>query len=346
MIWGHDMNQKLSYQPHWIREDFIDFIGEKIDPMWAYKRIKAKIVAKSNLSSNFIQLELRPNHRFDYQSYRAGQSISVRLQINGVYQQRHYSVVDILENGDLLIAVKQQGLVSKALGQLGLDSIIEISQPQGDFVLAPIINPLVFVASGSGITAIYALLKQALKQQAAKIDLIYFTRDDAYHAEFKSLSLTYRNFNYHHINTLEQKKHLDAELLQSLVPHFKLSNTYACGAASMMQAIQQLYQVLNIQQRLHTECFQLALDDSLDSQPVTFIRSAQTFAAAGNLLSSAEQAGLKPKHGCRMGICNTCSCTKVSGSTKNLLTGEIDHGKQTQIKLCISQAISPVEINL
>ena len=33
-------------------------------------------------------------------------------------------------------------------------------------------------------------------------------------------------------------------------------------------------------------------------------------------------------------------------TVKNVLTGEIDHGSNTQIKLCISQAISPVTINL
>ena len=61
---------------------------------------------------------------------------------------------------------------------------------------------------------------------------------------------------------------------------------------------------------------------------------------------SAEQAGLRPAHGCRMGICNTCSCTKVQGVVRNLLTGELDQNNNTQIKLCISQAVSPVVINL
>ncbi len=62
----------------------------------------------------------------------------------------------------------------------------------------------------------------------------------------------------------------------------------------------------------------------------------QDFLAEGNLLESAEKAGLKPAHGCRMGICDTCSCTKLQGSVKNLLTGEIDHANNTQIKLCVS----------
>ena len=340
------MNQIVSYKPHWIREDFIDFIAEKIDPMWAFKRIKAQLIAKKSLSDQFIELELRPNQNFDAALYSAGQSISVRVRINGVYEQRNYSIVNILDNGDLIIAVKQQGKVSHALSNLALDSIVEISQPQGDFQLKAVVNPVLLIASGSGITAIYALLKQALKQQAGKIDLIYFTRDDAYHAEFKSLALTYRQFNYHHINTLEQKRHLDHALLEQLVPHYQLSDTYACGAAGMMYAIQNLYREQGIAERLSSEFFQAQIDENLPAQPVKFLRSQQSFDADKNILSSAEQAGLKPQHGCRMGICNTCSCTKVSGSVKNLLTGEIDHANNTPIKLCISQALSPVEINL
>ena len=60
------------------------------------------------------------------------------------------------------------------------------------------------------------------------------------------------------------------------------------------------------------------------AQPVIFRRAQHEFLAETNLLSSAEQAGLRPQHGCRMGVCNKCSCTKVSGVTQNLLTGEIE----------------------
>jgi ferredoxin len=156
----------------------------------------------------------------------------------------------------------------------------------------------------------------------------------------------YPQFNYHYINTVQQKQHLNIKLLQSLVTDFQQRQTYACGANAMMQSINQIYQDLNITARLKQEYFQIAVDESLEAQPIVFLRSQQEFEARSNLLESAEYAVLKPTHGCRMGICNTCTCTKVSGSTKNILTGETDHDSNTQIKLCISQAVSPVVINL
>ena len=340
------MSHVMQYQPQWIREDFVDFIAEKVNPVWAWKKVKASIVDVHMLSEDFYQIQLQPNHNFHAKAFRAGHSILVTLVIAGVRQQRSYSIVKITETGNIVIAVKRQGKVSNALTHLAVGSVVEISQVQGDFSLSSSQDSILLLASGSGITAIYSLLQQALTQKVSQIDLIYFTRDDAFHTELQQLSEQYSQFNYHHFNTLVQKQHLSVELLESTVADFGQRQSYACGAKGMMQSLNQIYQQLGIANQLKQEYFQVVVDENATVQPVVFLRAQQEFAAKTNLLESAEQAGLKPAHGCRMGICNTCTCTKVSGSTKNLLTGEIDHDSNTQIKLCISQAVSPVVINL
>lgn len=344
------MSSYISYRPEWIREDFVDFIAEKFNPVWAWKRIKATVVKSDPLSTDFVKIQLRPNRNFPHQAVKAGQSILLTVVVRGIRQQRSYSIVEVLDNGDLVLGVKAQGQVSHMLHQLEQGAVVEISAPQGDFVLEDNEGSILLIASGSGITAIYALLKQALVSNSNSIDLIYFTRDDAFHVELMALAQQYPQFQYHHINTLaqkhEQKMHLDVGLLEQLCPDYKNAMTYACGAAAMMQSLNQIYQQQELTAQLKQEYFQLNVDESLPSQPIRFQRSQVEFTAHTNLLVSAEQAGLKPTHGCRMGMCNTCTCTKVSGSTKNVLTGEIDHGSNTQIKLCISQAISPVVINL
>ncbi|TCB49424.1 ferredoxin reductase [Acinetobacter sp. ANC 4779] len=340
------MSHVMQYQPQWIREDFVDFIAEKVNPVWAWKKVKASIVDMHMLSEDFYQIQLQPNHNFQAKAFRAGQSVLVTLVIAGVRQQRSYSIVKITETGNIVIAVKRQGKVSNALTQLTLGSVVEISQVQGDFSLSSSQAPVLLLASGSGITAIYSLLQQALTQNISQIDLLYFTRDDAFHSELQQLAEQHPQFQYHHFNTVAQKQHLNVELLESTVADFKQRQSYACGAQGMMQSLNQIYQQLGIADQLKQEYFQVLVDETAAVQPVVFLRAQQEFEAKTNLLESAEQAGLRPAHGCRMGICNTCTCTKVSGSTKNLLTGEIDHDSNTQIKLCISQAVSPVVINL
>ena len=340
------MQSNTEYKPEWVREDFIDFIAEKFDSIWAWKRIKAEIIDVQALSSDFIQLRLRPNQNFKVQDYQAGQSILLTALIGGVHHQRSYSIVDISDQGQIAVAEKKQGAVSNALTALRPGAVVEISQPQGEFVLKPSAQARLLLASGSGITAIYALLAAHLRQSQQPIDLIYFTRDGAYAAEIQALTAQHPHFKFHLINTLQQKQHADAALLEQQVPDFKSRDCYACGASAMMQSVQQLYAQLDLTEQLHTEYFQIPADESLASQPVKFLRAQREFQAKSNLLESAELAGLKPAHGCRMGICNTCSCTKVQGSVKNMLTGEIDSRNNAQIKLCISQAISPVVINL
>lgn len=340
------MSSYISYKPEWVREDFIDFIAAKVSPIWAWKRIKASVVQTQQLSAGFVKIQIRPNHHFKHVQVQAGQSILVTVVIAGIRQQRSYSIVDCLENGDLTIAVKAQGVVSHVLNSLQSGDVIEISQSQGDFVFIPQQQPILLIASGSGITAIYALLKKALNQHLPQIDLIYFSRDEAFHVELMDLATRYAQFNYTHINTLEQQQYLDQTVLEKYCPNYKATMTYACGVNAMMQSLNQLYQQQGITEQLKQEYFQLPVDENLDAHPVTFSRSQVEFFAEKNLLLSAEQAGLKPTHGCRMGICNSCTCTKLSGSTKNMLTGEVDHSSNTQIKLCISQAMSPVMIQL
>ena len=342
------MNKHLEYRTEWVREDFIDFLAEKVNPLWAWKKAKAQIVAKTNLAEDFVCIELQPNQHFKSASYLAGQSILVTVPIDGIRYQRSYSLVKIMENGNLMIAVKRQGRVSNALSQQHLGCVLEISQTQGEFILKRQPHEALMIASGSGITAIFALIDEALKcrPHIAKIDLIYFSRDDAFHRELQNLADQNPRFKYHHINTLLQQKHISHELLSQLVTQFEQRECYACGAANMMQALTQIYQEHNLLAQLHKEYFQVAIDDTQTAQAVTFRRSQQQFLAQSNLLESAEQAGLRPAHGCRIGVCNTCSCTKVQGVVKNLLTGELDTNSNTQIKLCISQAVSPVVINL
>ena len=58
--------------------------------------------------------------------------------------------------------------------------------------------------------------------------------------------------------------------------------------------------------------------------------------AAPPLLEQAEEAGLSPEFGCRMGICHTCTCRKTAGSVRNLSTGEVSSSDDEEIQICVS----------
>ena len=64
------------------------------------------------------------------------------------------------------------------------------------------------------------------------------------------------------------------------------------------------------------------------------------------LLEQAEDAGLSPEYGCRMGICNTCSARKRSGRVRNILTGATSSAAEEQICICVSVPAGDVALDL
>ncbi len=80
---------------------------------------------------------------------------------------------------------------------------------------------------------------------------------------------------------------------------------------------------------------------------VRFTRSGTEALSAGQntLLELAELAGLKPKHGCRAGICHECTCSTSGGRVVNRLTGELVPEEQQQVQACISIPLGDLAVS-
>ena len=91
-----------------------------------------------------------------------------------------------------------------------------------------------------------------------------------------------------------------------------------------------------------------ALDNDQLGGEVSFTRSSVNVGSEGdaNLLEIAEAAGLKPRYGCRMGICHQCSCRKTSGTVVNRLTGKVSGPGEESVQLCVSVPRGPVQIDV
>ena len=65
-----------------------------------------------------------------------------------------------------------------------------------------------------------------------------------------------------------------------------------------------------------------------------------------SLLELAEQNGLKPLAGCRVGVCHQCKCTKKSGVVLNTLTGQYSDTGREDIQLCVSVPVNDVVLDV
>ncbi|RZA07632.1 MAG: 2Fe-2S iron-sulfur cluster binding domain-containing protein [Moraxellaceae bacterium] len=341
------MLQANTYKPHWIREDFVDFVLGKVNPLWTLRRTMARIENIESIADDMIKVTLVSNNKFS--QYKPGQFVMVTVRIDGVQHQRAYSLVSSPDDSHLVLGIKKQGRVSNYLAsQAHRGDVIEITPAMGEFVLKNTDQPILLVSAGSGITPMIPLAKQALSRSKQPVTLIYYSRDPAFRAELEQLAAQYAHFDLHIIvDSAAKPAFFDEETLDRLCPDAAKRHTYVCAAPGLMKATRQIWNKRGWNEQITQESFlPVTISDDAQAVPVNFRRSMQSFEGRGNLLASAEAAGLKPAYGCRMGICNTCSCTKVSGAVRNQLTGEINDQNNVQIKLCVSEAVSPVEIDL
>ena len=138
---------------------------------------------------------------------------------------------------------------------------------------------------------------------------------------------------------------------QHLQTHLERSNNsqiFACGPQGFVQsaaALAKQYDVPAV-----TEAFYAPeiIFDSNHRVAVTLQRSQKTvmLPVGQSILSALEAEGINPAYGCRRGLCNTCSCTKLSGSTQHIQNQNSNHESPTSVRLCVNSASSDLTLDL
>ena len=331
-----------------------NFWLQKINPLWSMNQPLAKVVKKQIVAKDMVSLILQCNRHV--QRGVAGQHHPVTVEIAGRHYERTYSLMQV-DADHLCLTVKKvdQGLVSSWLvDQSQTGDILRLGQPYGEMQQQVQTPRLLLLAAGSGITPMLSLIEafcQSRQLKAIFVQLMYWvkTHEDAAYAEYlKEVAENFPNFTYQIFYTQQQ----DQRLNQSHVNQLKSLNettVYACGPSGFAATAETLFKhVASIQ----TEAFSLSQFDTDATDTgfinVTLTQSNKTLAIpkGQSILSSLEHQGIKPKHGCRMGICNKCACTKAQGSTKNLLNGSANHEPSQLLKICVNSAQSDLVIDL
>lgn len=347
---------------------------EVINPMWSLDntRIPARITSITRETDDSVSIELSPNGEWTH--FQAGQFIQVHVEIDGRQHNRCYSLSRSAYTRKPRITVKDHhdGFISHYLNtQLKVGDRIAISLAQGDFVLpAQIPTALLFIAGGSGITPIMAMIDTLLEHQhSGAITLFYYSRDCnscIFRERLEELAQQHPNFSLlmvysqndstaeHGLQGHFNQQHLLKALslnpaLTEQTKALSLPLSYVCGPEQLINAVHSEYELLGHKDKLLSERFKAATAAQYEGEvagDIAFNKSLSNVANDGrSLLEQAEDAGLSPQSGCRMGICHTCSCLKTSGSVRNISTGEISHGEE-HIRLCISQPLGDVSLSL
>ena len=331
-----------------------NFWLQKINPLWSMNQPLAKVVKKQIVAKDMVSLILQCNRHV--QRGVAGQHHPVTVEIAGRHYERTYSLMQV-DADHLCLTVKKvdQGLVSSWLvDQSQTGDILRLGQPYGEMQQQVQTPKLLLLAAGSGITPMLSLIEafcQSRQLKAIFVQLMYWvkTHEDAAYAEYlKEVAENFTNFTYQIFYTQEQDQRLNPSHIDQL-KSLNETTVYACGPSGFAATAETLFKhVASIQ----TEAFSLSQFDTDATDTgfinVTLTQSNKTLAIpkGQSILSSLEHQGIKPKHGCRMGICNKCACTKAQGSTRNLLNGSANHEPSQLLKICVNSAQSDLVIDL
>jgi ferredoxin-NADP reductase len=337
----------------------LDRYLELVNPMLTVRELRGEITDVRRTTPDSIVLTVRPTRQ--WRGFRAGQFVQVTVVIDGVRRTRCYSPSDsqLRDDGRFELTVKAHpgGVVSQWLhanARPGL--VLDLAPADGAFTLPdPRPERLLFVSGGSGITPVLSMLRTLCAEgYAGEIVFLHYA-DDAEHvphrAALERLAARHDNvrvaFAYTASEAGELAGFFTAEHLDAVAAGHGEAQTFVCGPPGLMRAVREHYKRTDRLDQLHVEEFAPALS-VVAGEATGTVRFAASDTSAVNtgatLLEQAEEAGLSPEYGCRMGICFSCTQVKTSGCTRNIRTGDTDTDPDSEIQLCINVPVGDVEL--
>ncbi|MDF1628238.1 MAG: ferredoxin reductase [Alcanivoracaceae bacterium] len=337
-----------------------DFWAQKVHPTLSWDRCLARVVERHVEARDTVSLILKPNGLFA--GFAPGQHLNVTVEVNGVRLTRSYSPSDAVnKDGRIRLTIKAiaQGKVSQHLvHNCQIGDVVELGRAYGDMTLPKEPHAWLFVTAGSGITPIMSLLNTLTQRPLQQpISLIYWARtraDLCFSEALHEMSESDPLLKIHTVLTRETNrvdKELDGHpresLFRNLVPDLERRRIYTCGPHGFVQSVESL--LADKAAAFQSESFSPAAVVTTAGAPVSVFLSKSNIsvqiASGVPLLEALEAEGLKPAYGCRMGICNTCSCQKQDGTTTDTRNGNT-FSEPGAVRLCINSANSDLTLEL
>lgn len=341
----------------------VDRYVEQVLPTWSSTEVRGRIADVDRSADGSVVLSIDANH--NWAGFRPGQHTQLSVEIDGVRHTRCYSMASAALPGarrfQLGIKAHPDGLVSRHLvadAEVGM--VVGLTPAAGEFHL-PDTRPdrILLVSGGSGITPVMSMLRTLCAEghRGPVTFLHYATSPDAMLFRDEIAALTVAHERVRVVTAFNEAPEagdltgfLDQAHLDAADPRWREAEAYVCGPAPLMESVRALYAEAGVPERFHQEAFTLPLflgEAGTAAGSVRFGASGIVVENDGRpLLDQAETAGLSPQHGCRMGICHTCTRSLTAGCVRDAVTGELTSGTDVEIRVCVSVPVGDIEIDL
>ena len=338
---------------------------ELVNPLWTTHTLQARVEKVWDETKDTRTLTLRPG--LNWRGHRAGQHVRLGVPIGGMHHTRTYTISSPPERDDGCITITVKALAGGRMSHHLVRNVLPgaylpIGLPQGDFYLpdAQPVKPL-FITAGSGVTPAISMVRSLIAQErlpdTVHIHYAPHEFDVIFGNELRQMAARHPRYELHLVFTRElgaarsAERHFGAAQLNQLCSDWREREAYTCGPQSLLAAVEQQWHEAGLTRHLHIERFHAdwaELPTDVVGGRVRFVKSAFEVDADArtNLLRVAEDAGLNPPHGCRMGICHTCNTKLISGCVRDLRTGKVLNEAGSIVQTCISAAAGDCELDL
>lgn len=318
--------------------------------MATFYNLQIQQVIKETANAVSLVFEIPANLKKTF-SFKAGQYITLKANINGEEIRRAYSICSSPKSGVVKVTVKavKNGTFSKfATTSLKAGDVLEVATPEGKFMLEPKPNKnYLGFAAGSGITPVLSMIKTVLETETSStFTLIYGNKtaeDTIFYAELNELMTQYpQQFNVHYIfSSIPQPNCLFGRIdkgntnfyIKNKYKNLTFSEVFLCGPEKMIELVSETLQEHKIaKENIHFELFTASVSEEntakisegkaeitvlLDDEETTF-----TMDKKEDILAASLRKKLDPPYSCQGGVCSSCLAKVTEGKavmTKNTI---------------------------
>lgn len=317
-----------------------------------FHRLRVASVARNTRDAVVVTFEL-PDALRDAFTFRPGQYLTLRTEVDGAALRRSYSLCCAPNEGVLRVAIKKidEGVFSNwANHELQPGQVLEVMPPAGNFTVD--LSPdhrhhYVAFAVGSGITPILSLVKTALSTEPhSRFTLFYGNRASSsvlFREEIEDLKNTYMTrLSLVYIMSRETQDielfngRLDGDkvdqLLSAWLPAQAIDYAFVCGPPTMIDGVVQRLQARGVpKSRIKFELFgapdgprSLRTGRDETKAPgkgqceLTVVmdghsRNLVIDKNRDSVLDAALKQGVELPYSCKGGVCSTCRCKVIEG---------------------------------
>lgn len=343
--------------------------------------VKVADIYKETKNCSVISFDI-PENLQDQFTFKQGQYLTLRQQINDEDVRRSYSLCSSPLDKQWKVAVKQiQGGVFSTYvnNELKQGDTIEIMQPAGSFYVDVDANTpknYIAFAAGSGITPMLSIIKTHLQAEPnSTFKLFYLNRtvkSIIFKEEIEQLkNQFFERFQIFYFLTKEQRDipflngRFNEEKLEVLTKNFidvaDTNDCFICGPQEMIFLIRDHLEAKGLSKdNIHYELFfsgdnkasnaQISevLEQKVEGTEVTIIDGGKEFHFImddeyDNILDGALAAGADLPYACKGGVCSTCKCEVKEGTVEMKVNYALDEKEVARNLVLSCQAVPTSE---